>query len=70
MQKTNKNKDFKNTALCLDLDGTLIRSDALFESIFQMAKVNPFLLLLVPIWLLKGKPNLKEEINKRIDFNL
>lgn len=69
MQKTNKNKDFKNTALCLDLDGTLIRSDALFESIFQMAKVNPFLLLLVPIWLLKGKPNLKEEINKRIDFN-
>ena len=69
MQKTNKNKDFKNTALCLDLYGTLIRSDALFESIFQMAKVNPFLLLLVPIWLLKGKPNLKEEINKRIDFN-
>ena len=69
MQKTNKNKDIKNTALCLDLDGTLIRSDALFESIFQMAKVNPFLLLLVPIWLLKGKPNLKEEINKRIDFN-
>lgn len=60
--------NIKETALCLDLDGTLIRSDALFESIFQLLKINPLFLFLVPIWLMKGKPNLKEEIDKRIDF--
>lgn len=62
-------KNLINTALCLDLDGTLIKSDALFESLFQLIKINPLLLFFVPIWLMKGKPNLKEEIDKRIDFD-
>ena len=66
MQQT---RDFINTALCLDLDGTLIKSDALFESLFQLIKFNPLLLFVVPFWLMKGKPNLKEEIDKRIDFD-
>jgi 4-hydroxybenzoate polyprenyltransferase/phosphoserine phosphatase len=57
------------TPLCLDLDGTLIKSDALFESLIQMLKTNPFLLFIVPFWLVKGKPHLKEEIDKRIEFN-
>jgi 4-hydroxybenzoate polyprenyltransferase len=68
LQESKDLTNIKETALCLDLDGTLIRSDALFESIFQLVKVNPLLLIMVPIWLLKGKPNLKEEIDKRIDF--
>jgi 4-hydroxybenzoate polyprenyltransferase/phosphoserine phosphatase len=55
--------------LCLDLDGTLIKSDALFESLIQMLKGNPLLIIMVPFWLAKGKPNLKEEIDKRIEFN-
>lgn len=64
-----QSKDLKNTALCLDLDGTLIKSDALFESVFQLIKVNPLFIFFIPIWLMKGKPNLKEQIDKRIDFN-
>lgn len=68
MQSAKGLSNTRETALCLDLDGTLIRSDALFESVFQLAKINPLLLFLVPLWLMKGKPNLKEEIDKRIDF--
>lgn len=64
-----QSKDLKNTALCLDLDGTLIKSDALFESVFQLIKINPLFIFFIPIWLMKGKPNLKEQIDKRIDFN-
>ncbi len=34
-----------------------------------MLKLNPLLIFVVPFWLAKGKPYLKEEIDKRIDFN-
>lgn len=70
MQTAKGLSNTRDTVLCLDLDGTLIRSDVLFESIFQLARVNTLLLFLVPLWLLKGRPNLKEEINKRIDFKV
>lgn len=61
--------DLTKYPLCVDLDGTLIKSDALFESVIQLIKYNPLLIFILPFWLMKGKPNLKEEINKRIDFN-
>lgn len=63
-------KNITDLPLCIDLDGTLIKSDAIFESLFQLLKINPFLIFLIPFWLFKGKPNLKEEINKRIDFKV
>jgi len=63
------NKDIKNIPLCVDLDGTLLNSDMLFESVLIMLKNNPFLLFLLPFWLLKGKAKLKNNIFSRIEFN-
>jgi 4-hydroxybenzoate polyprenyltransferase len=40
--------------LCVDLDGTLIHGDLLWECIVLLLKQNPFCLLLVPFWLLRG----------------
>lgn len=40
--------------LVVDLDGTLIKTDILWESLFLMVKKNIFALLLIPLWLLKG----------------
>lgn len=57
-----------NIIVC-DLDGTLIKSDMLLESVFILIKKNPIFIFLLPIWLLKGKAQLKDEINKRIEFN-
>lgn len=54
--------------LCVDLDGTLIKTDALFESVLLLIKKNPFYIFFLPIWLAKGKPNLKKEMYSRIDF--
>ena len=34
--------------LCIDLDGTLIRSDTLFESVLQLLKREPWLVLALP----------------------
>lgn len=54
------------TALCVDLDGTLIHSDLLLESFLLLIKQNPLYLLLVPLWLLKGKAHLKQQIASRV----
>jgi 4-hydroxybenzoate polyprenyltransferase len=55
--------------LCVDLDGTLIHSDLLFESFLLLLKRNPLYLFLVPFWLLKGKATLKAEIASRVQLN-
>ena len=58
----------KKVLIC-DLDGTLIKTDMLFESLFILLRNNFFFIFLTPLWLLKGKQVLKNEIYKRIEFS-
>jgi 4-hydroxybenzoate polyprenyltransferase len=56
--------------LCVDLDGTLIRSDVLLESLLLLMKRNPLYLILAVSWLLRGgKARLKAEIAARVQLN-
>lgn len=56
--------------LCVDLDGTLIRSDLLLESLLLLLKQNPLYLFAAFLWLFKGgKARLKEEIAARVTLN-
>jgi 4-hydroxybenzoate polyprenyltransferase/phosphoserine phosphatase len=55
--------------LCVDLDGTLISSDLLLESFVLLLKRNLLYLFLVPLWLLRGKSVLKDEIAARVTLN-
>lgn len=48
--------------LGVDLDGTLIRTDLLHESIFALLSKNFLSLFLMPFWLLKGKAYFKSRI--------
>ena len=48
--------------LVVDLDGTLVRTDLLLESLFMLAKRSPLHLLLVPLWLARGKAFLKRRL--------
>jgi 4-hydroxybenzoate polyprenyltransferase len=52
----------QDVPLCIDLDGTLIRSDLLAESAFSLLARNPLYLFLFPIWLLRGRAHLKRRI--------
>ena len=52
--------------LCVDLDGTLVKTDLLVESFFLLISKQPLLVLLVPFWLLRGKARLKLEIARRV----
>src|SRR5438132_260934 len=56
--------------LCVDFDGTIIKSDLLYESFILLIKKNPFYLFLCLFWLmLKGKAYLKQQIALRIKLN-
>jgi 4-hydroxybenzoate polyprenyltransferase/phosphoserine phosphatase len=48
--------------LCVDLDGTLIRSDLLWEGAVVALKRRPWIALLFPLWLLRGRAHLKRRI--------
>ena len=52
--------------LCVDLDGTLVKTDLLWESALRLLAHNPLYLFLLPVWLLSGKAFLKEEIARRV----
>jgi 4-hydroxybenzoate polyprenyltransferase len=64
-----ENKLMKDKVLCIDLDDTLIKTDMLLESILILLKTNILFLFLLPLWLCKGKANLKHQIAKRIEFD-
>ena len=51
--------------LCVDLDGTLVHTDLLYESALALLRRNPLYLLVLPLWLLRGKACLKHEIARR-----
>jgi 4-hydroxybenzoate polyprenyltransferase len=55
--------------LVVDLDGTLIRTDILLESILALLKRNPLWLLCIPFWLIRGKAYLKSQIAQRADID-
>jgi 4-hydroxybenzoate polyprenyltransferase/phosphoserine phosphatase len=58
--------DNKTVDLVVDLDGTLIATDLLWESTFQLLKQNMLYLFLLPLWALKGKGHLKHQISLRV----
>ena len=56
--------------LCVDLDGTLIRSDLLVESALSLLRRNPLYALRFGAWLLRGKAHLKREIAQRTSIDV
>jgi 4-hydroxybenzoate polyprenyltransferase/phosphoserine phosphatase len=56
--------------LCVDLDGTLLRTDMVWESLVQLLKRNPLYAFLVLGWLLRGRAYLKAQIAARVHMEV
>jgi|SRR6185312_8344538 len=54
------------TPLCVDLDGTLIRTDILWESILLLLRLNPLYVFVLPFWLASGRANFKRRVSSRV----
>src|SRR5205085_1573251 len=55
--------------LCVDLDGTLIKTDLLWESLLQLIKRQPLYLPRVPFWCLLGRAHLKAQLASRVHLD-
>ncbi|MGV3709723.1 MAG: UbiA family prenyltransferase [Gemmatimonas sp.] len=55
--------------LVVDMDGTLILSDTLFEGSVQMWKAHPLTCLQYPFWLLRGRAGFKRAIADNVNFD-
>jgi len=56
--------------LCVDLDGTLIASDMLWESLFDVARKRPSDLMKLPAWLVGGRAVLKRNLADRSNVDV
>ncbi|MCW8899604.1 MAG: UbiA family prenyltransferase [Gammaproteobacteria bacterium] len=55
--------------LCVDLDGTLIQTDSLWESCLRLISQHPFMVLLLPFWLFLGKAGFKHKVAQKVNLD-
>ncbi|MFC5862445.1 UbiA family prenyltransferase [Acidicapsa dinghuensis] len=56
--------------VCVDLDGTLVKSDTFYDSVCLLLRMKPASLLRFPQWLLSGgKARVKQEVNLRVSID-
>ena len=55
--------------LCVDCDGTLVRTDLLHESTFALLRTSVLQFLLLPLWMLRGKAFLKQQLAARVSLD-
>jgi 4-hydroxybenzoate polyprenyltransferase len=57
--------------LCVDLDGTLVKSDTFYDSLCLLLRSHPASLLLLPLWVARGgKARAKAEVARRISLDV
>ncbi|HXC95029.1 MAG TPA: UbiA family prenyltransferase [Edaphobacter sp.] len=56
--------------LCVDLDGTLVKSDTLHDSALAVARHRPLALLKIPGWILQGKASLKRHLAETVQLDV
>ena len=52
--------------LVVDLDGTLIKTDLMWEALAQRLQRNPFAIFVILFWWTRGRAFLKEKLGKRV----
>lgn len=57
-------------ALCVDLDGTLLRGNVLHESTFALLRTDPLSVLRIPFWLREGRAATKRRIAERVGLDV
>ena len=69
-QHSDQDKVSRRVPLCVDLDGTLIRTDVLIEGLLALLKADPLYVFVLPLWLLKGKAWFKKQVADRVDLDV
>ena len=59
-----------NQPLCVDLDGTLVKSDTLLDSVIVLARQSPRSLLRFPRWIAEGKAAFKRHVTSVVALDV
>jgi 4-hydroxybenzoate polyprenyltransferase/phosphoserine phosphatase len=54
----------------VDLDGTLTPTDTVFEAMLCLLRKAPWMLLMLPLWLLTGRATVKRELANRVSLDV
>jgi 4-hydroxybenzoate polyprenyltransferase len=57
-------------AICVDLDGTLVKSDTLVDSVLVLARQHPREILRIPGWIARGKAAFKREVTSAVTLDV
>ncbi|WP_419174307.1 UbiA family prenyltransferase [Desulfosediminicola sp.] len=68
LQETKTSED--TVPLAVDLDGSLLKTDSLIESLLQLLKVNPLFFPVLFFWLFQGKAYLKQQVCRRVTLDV
>ncbi len=56
--------------LCVDLDGTLVKSDTLVDSVLALARQHPQSLIKIPGWIAEGKAAFKQHVTTAVTLDV
>jgi len=70
LSKESKSTNDIVPVLCVDLDGTLIATDSFIESLLCLLKNSPWLIFVIPLWVLGGKAHLKQQVASRASLDI
>jgi 4-hydroxybenzoate polyprenyltransferase/phosphoserine phosphatase len=56
--------------LCIDLDGTLTHTDLSVESLLMAVRKAPWIIFLLPAWLIRGKAHFKDRLSDYADLDV
>jgi 4-hydroxybenzoate polyprenyltransferase len=63
-------KTHSTVPLCVDLDGTLVKTDTLVDSVLALARQNPRAISRIPGWLAQGKAAFKRHVTGAVTLDV
>jgi phosphoserine phosphatase len=64
------NRSADSQVIAVDLDGTLVLTDTLHESLLLLVKQECFSIFLLPLWLMQGKAAFKAKLAERVKLSV
>ena len=61
--------EIRDIPLVVDVDGTLLRGDLLYEFALALLKAQPLEAVKIPLWLIRGRSQLKAQIADRVTID-
>ena len=69
-QPTHLLRSHSTAPLCVDLDGTLVKTDTLVDSVLVLVRQNPRAILSIPGWLAQGKGAFKRHVTNAVSLDV